>query len=72
MENYVVRFSEHEREAVLNILSRSNDIVINNVEPTSVGITIKLEESGAAYGVLLEQIERELHPTGPVVDTKSI
>jgi hypothetical protein len=68
MENYVVRFNEHERDAVLNILSRSNDIIINNVEPTSVGITIQLEESAAAYTALLEQIERELHPTTVVVN----
>ena len=71
MENYVIRFNEHEREAVLGILSRSNDIVINNVEPTSVGITIQLEESAAAYEALLDQIGRELHPAN-VNPTKSI
>lgn len=63
MTNYVVRFNEHEREAVLNILSRSNDVVINTVEPTSVHITIQLEESQAVYEALLLQIERELHTT---------
>ncbi len=63
MTNYVVRFNEHERETVLNILSRSNDIVINTVEPASVHITIQLEESQAAYEALVEQIERELHRT---------
>lgn len=63
MTNYVIRFNEHEREAVLNILSRSNDVVINTVEPTSVHITIQLEDSVPAYDGLLLQIERELHTT---------
>jgi hypothetical protein len=61
MENYVIRFNETEREEVLDILSRSNDIIINHVEPDSVGITIQLDESDQAYRALLDQIDRELH-----------
>ncbi len=61
MENFVIRFNEHERDAVLDIISRSNDIVINNVEPTNVGITIQLDDPEPVYQSLLEQIDRELH-----------
>jgi hypothetical protein len=67
MENYVIRFNESEREAVLEILSRSNDIIINKVEEASVGITIQFDDSEEAYRTLIEQIERELHPTGSVI-----
>ena len=67
MQNYVVRFNEGEREAVLSILSRSNDIIINHVETDSAGITIQLEESDTAYEALLAQIERELHQRPDVV-----
>lgn len=65
MNNYVIHFQEQEREAILNILSRSNDIIINHVETTSVGITIQLEDSDQAYEALLDRIriERERQAT---------
>jgi hypothetical protein len=71
MENYVIRFNESEREAVLEILSRSNDIVINKVEEASVGITIQFDDSEDAYKMLIDQIEKELHPTGSVIERDS-
>ena len=67
MENYVIRFNESEREAVIDILSRSNDIIINKVEEASVGITIQLDDSEAAYQALLDQIDHELHSRGVVI-----
>jgi ribosomal protein L24 len=67
MENYVVRFAPEEREAVLSILSRSNDIIINQVEPTSANITIQLEESDQAYQTLLDQIQREVHTSEVII-----
>ena len=60
MENYVIRFTDAQREAVMNVISRSNDVIINRLEENSVGITVQLDEADAAYGVLLEDIEREL------------
>ena len=60
MENYRIHFDESEREAVITILSRTNDVVINNVEPTSVGITIQTDGARDTYYSLLNQIEREL------------
>ena len=67
MENYVIRFNESEREAVLDILSRSNDIIINKVEEASIGITIQRDDSEDAYRAVLDQIERKLHPTEIVI-----
>ncbi len=70
MDNYVIRFNESDREAVIDILSRSNDVIINKVEEASVGITIQFDDSEAAYQTLMEQIERELHPTAKIVIVK--
>ncbi len=60
MENYVIRFTDDQREAVLNVISRSNDVIINRLEENNVGITIQLDEADKAYVALVEQIEREL------------
>lgn len=60
MENFRVHFDERERDAVITILSRTNDVVINTVEPTSIGITIQRDNANDAYYSLLDQIEREL------------
>lgn len=68
MDNYLVRFEESEREAVLNILARYNDVIINKVEPTSALITIQLEDSKPAYDLLLEQIDRELNTPDVIVE----
>jgi hypothetical protein len=61
MDNYLVRFDESERESVLNILARYNDVIINKVEPTSALITIQLDDSKPAYDLLMEQIDLELN-----------
>jgi hypothetical protein len=69
MKNFRVHFPESEREPVLRILSRSNDIILNQVEPESAFITIQLEddEADALYNELLAQIDRELHAPEVVV-----
>lgn len=62
MKNYKIHFTEEQRDAVLNIIARSNDIVLNQVEPLSAFITIQLEdeEADALYTELLAQIAREV------------
>lgn len=66
MENYEIKFRESERESVLKILSTSNDILINNITPTSVGITIQQDEAEPLYHSILEKIDREVHsPVAP-------
>jgi hypothetical protein len=60
MDNYVIHFEKDEREEVLTLLSRFNDIIINNVEPTAVGITIQQDDNEPIYHAILEKIEREI------------
>jgi hypothetical protein len=62
MKNYKIHFVESDREAVLNIISRSNDIVLNQVEPTAAFITIQLDDDDAdvMYDSLLTRIDQEL------------
>lgn len=60
MENYVIRFTDEQREAVMSVISRSNDVIINRLEENSVGITVQLDEADEAYGLLLDDIQREL------------
>lgn len=68
MKNFKVHFSESEREAVLNILTRSNDIILNQLEPEAASITIQLDDdhSDLLYNDLLAQIDREVR-NPPVV-----
>jgi hypothetical protein len=68
MENFRVHFDERERDAVVTILSRKNDVVINTVEPTSIGITIQKDDAEDTYYSLLDQIDRELRgPEGIIL-----
>lgn len=69
MKNYRVHFNEEERDAVLDIIARSNDIVLNQVEPTSAYITIQLEddEADVLYSALMAQIDREVRAPKVVV-----
>ena len=62
MKNYRIHFSELERETVLNIISRSNDIILNQVEPEAASITIQLDDDAADvfYEGLIARIDGEL------------
>lgn len=66
MKNYIVHFQESEREAVLNILAGSNDIIVNKVEPDNAFITIQPEDSDSIYNSLLDKLDYELRGRGPV------
>ncbi|HYF68334.1 MAG TPA: hypothetical protein VD884_09360 [Ohtaekwangia sp.] len=67
MDTYMVHFEESEMEAVMDILSQSNDIVINNIEPTGIGITIQSDNAEDAYQALLQRIDRQVR-TPHVID----
>ena len=67
MDTYMVHFEESEMEAVMDILSQSNDIVINNIEPTGIGITIQSDNAEDAYQALLQRIDRQVR-TPQVID----
>ena len=61
MENYRIYFDEAERNNVVTILRRYNDVVIDNIDDHSVGITIERDDSGEFYRSLMEEIDREVY-----------
>ena len=65
MENYRIYFEEEEREDVLRILRRSSDILIDNINTNSFGITIERDDADAFYVKLLDQIDREVYQFRP-------
>jgi hypothetical protein len=62
MKNYRINFLEEERQPVLDIVTRSNDVILNQIEPEGVFFTIQLEDdqADAAYDAMLGRIEREI------------
>jgi hypothetical protein len=65
MENYRIYFEEEEREDVLRILRRFSDILIDNINTNSFGITIERDDAEAFYVRLLDQIDREVYQFRP-------
>jgi hypothetical protein len=61
MENYRIYCEENERAEVMSILRKYNDIVIDNVNSTSFGITIERDDAESFYNDLLEEIDREVY-----------
>jgi hypothetical protein len=60
MDNYRIYFDESERHRVVSILRRYNDIVIDNIDDNSVGITIERDDSGPFYRELMDEIDRSV------------
>jgi hypothetical protein len=60
MDNYRIYFDESERNEVVGILRKYNDIVIDNIDDNSVGITIERDDSGPFYKELMEEIDRAI------------
>ena len=61
MQNYRIYFDESEREFVVRILRKYNDIVIDNINDHSVGLTIERDDDGAFYRNLMDEIDREVY-----------
>jgi hypothetical protein len=61
MENYRVYYDEDHRKAVLKILNRTNDILINNIMKDSVGITIERDNAEVLYKEITDQINKEVY-----------
>jgi hypothetical protein len=57
MKNYRINFLEDERQNVLDIVTRSNDVVLNQVEPEGIFFTIQLDDDQADT---LDRIEAEV------------
>jgi hypothetical protein len=60
MENYRIYFDESERDQIVGILRKYNDIIIDNIDNNSVGITIERDDSGYFYKQLMEEIDRNV------------
>jgi len=65
MENYRIYFEEGEEEEILTILRRSHDVLIDNINSNSIGITIEKDNAGSLYVRLLDQIDREVYAFRP-------
>jgi hypothetical protein len=63
MENYRIYFENSEKDHVVRILRKYNDVVIDNIEENSVGITIERDDNGAFYSSLMEEIDRSVFHT---------
>jgi hypothetical protein len=61
MENYRIYCQEKERAEIMSILRKYNDVVIDNVNSTSFGITIERDDPDAFYEGLLDEIDREVY-----------
>lgn len=61
MENYRIYCDESERAEIMSILRKYNDIVVDNINSTSFGITIEREDPDAFYQNLLDEIDREVY-----------
>ena len=61
MENYRIYFEEPERDHVVRILRSYNDIIIDNIDDHSVGITIERDDSGEFYRGVMEEIDRQVY-----------
>ena len=61
MNNYRIYFDGTERNEVVRILRRFNDIIIDNIDDHSVGITIEKDDGGALYKTVMDIIERDVY-----------
>lgn len=61
MENYRIYCDESERAEIMSILRKYNDVVVDNINSTSFGITIEREDADTFYQNLLDEIDREVH-----------
>jgi hypothetical protein len=61
MENYRIYFEEDEKEDVLRILRRSSDVLIDNMNQNSFGITIECDDPESLYLRLMDRIDKEVY-----------
>jgi hypothetical protein len=61
MENYRIYFDESERDDVVRILRTYNDIIIDNIDDHSVGITIERDDAGMFYRNVMSEIDRQVY-----------
>jgi hypothetical protein len=65
MENFRVYYQEGEQDDILRILRRSSDVLIDNINANSIGITVERDDAEKFYSRLLDQIYREVYDFRP-------
>ena len=58
-------YQEGEEEDILRILRRSSDVLIDNINANSIGITVERDDAEEFYTRLLDQIHREVYDFRP-------
>jgi hypothetical protein len=65
MENFRVYYQQGEEEDILRILRRSSDVLIDNINSNSIGITVERDNAEEFYARLIDQIYREVYDFRP-------
>jgi hypothetical protein len=65
MENFRVYYEQGEEEDILRILRRSSDVLIDNINSNSIGITVEKDNAEEFYARLIDQIHREVYDFRP-------
>jgi hypothetical protein len=63
MENYRIYFDPSERDDIIRVLRKYNDVLIDNVDDHSVGITIECDGAEKFYRDLIAEIDRDVYST---------
>jgi hypothetical protein len=65
MENYRIYFEPGEEDDILEKLRRYNDIVIDNINSNSIGITIERDNAESLYLKVMDQLDHEVYSFRP-------
>lgn len=58
-------YQQGEEEDILRILRRSSDVLIDNINDNSIGITVEKDNAEEFYARLIDQIYREVYDFRP-------
>jgi hypothetical protein len=65
MENYRIYFEEGEEEEILSILTKYSDVLIDNINTNSIGITIESDDANVFYVRLMDEIDQQVYAFRP-------
>lgn len=60
MENYRIYFDPEDRLEVVAVLRQHNDVIIDNINDDSIGITIEREDADHLYQEIRQEIIERL------------
>jgi hypothetical protein len=61
MENYRIYFDDSERNEVVRILRKYNDVIIDHIDDHSVAVTIERDDSASFYRNLMNEIDQNVY-----------